>query len=68
MKWTPDTHNITFEIEDDAVVSFSSEEEKYSGRSVSEVYQEVLLEHQKINGAGLKDELESGELTIEEII
>ena len=48
MRWTPDTHDITFDI-DGENISIVSCAEKYLGRDVQEVWDEVLAEHTAIN-------------------
>lgn len=48
MRWTPDTHDITFEIEDGRI-SIVRCDKKYVGRNPIEVYEEVLREHVSIN-------------------
>lgn len=68
MKWTPDTHNISFEIEDGRVISFKSSDDKYIGRDVQEVYDEVVSEHIAINESGRKEELERGEITLASLL
>jgi len=50
MKWTPDTHKISFIFnEDNNLVAFETTEEKYTGRDLKEIYDEVIAEHQEIN-------------------
>lgn len=68
MKWTPDTHPISFEIENGQVVSFSSSDGKYDGREVQEVYDEVTREHTVINESGKKEELEMGDITLASLL
>lgn len=67
MRWTPDTHPISFDIEN-GTVSFISDDEKYVGRDPQEVYDEVVAEHKKVNESGMKDKLENGEVTLESIL
>lgn len=67
MKWTPDTHDISFEIEGDRI-SIISCAEKYFGRDVREVYNEVVQEHTAINESNKKDEYLSGEVSLEGIL
>ena len=47
-RWKPDTHDITFEIEDGRI-SIVRCDKKYVGRNPIEVYEEVLREHVSIN-------------------
>lgn len=47
MRWTPDTHNISFDF--NGGIHFTSDDPKYVGRDPQEVYEEVLEEHKEIN-------------------
>jgi len=68
MKWTPDTHQISFEIENGRVVSFSSSDDKYVGRDVQEVYEEVVNEHVVVNGSGRKEELDNNGISLDSLL
>ena len=67
MKWTPDTHPISFEIEN-GNISFISDDQKYIDRDPQEVYDEVVAEHKKVNESGMKDKLENGEVILEDLL
>lgn len=56
MKWTPDTHEITFEIQEvsPGIFSCSSFVGDYEGEP-QEVYEQVLAEHRAINMALLEE-------------
>lgn len=49
MKWTPDTHQISFEIENGIAVSFKTDVAEWKEISPQELHEMVLEEHQTIN-------------------
>lgn len=75
MKWTPDTHPISFEIENGIAVSFETKVFEWQEMSPKELHEMVIKEHSKVNNlegktseeiAEIKDLISSGEANLED--